>query len=109
MVLVENHTIFSEKKEVAEIFRSYFHGLNIKWCVISLKHSDPTLNAIYRFFFENVSPEDIKKSTREPDISKAFKFLDIPTNIIYQNTDIFSQFFFVNINHCINNSTFQDT
>ena len=109
MVLVENDTIFSEKKEVAEIFRSYFHGLNIKCCGISLKHSDPTLNAIYRFFFENVSPGDIKKSTREPDISKAFKLLDIPTNIIYQNTDIFSQFFFVNINHCINNSTFQDT
>ena len=93
---------------------------------ISKEDSDPILNAIKtfekhpsilkiqelssscRFSFENVSLEDVKKVTRELDISKASQLLDIPTKIIKQNADIFSEFFFVNINHSINNSTFPD-
>ena len=39
---------------------------------------------------------------------KASQPLDIPTKIIRQNADIFSEFFFANINHSINNSTFPD-
>ena len=42
------------------------------------------------------------------DISKASQLLDIPTKIIKQNADIFSEFFFVNINHSISNSTFPE-
>ena len=130
MVLVENNTTFSEENQVAEIFRSYFDGivdgLNIKRCEISKEHIDPILNAIKtfekhpsilkikelnsgcRFSFENVSLEAVKKVTRELDISKASQLLDIPTKIIKQNADIFSEFFFVNINHSINNSTFPE-
>ena len=118
IVLVENDTTFSEGNEVAEIFQSYFDGivdgLNIKRWKISKKHSDPILNAIItfgkhpsilkrkelnsgcRFSFENVSLEDVKKVTRELDISKAMQPLDIPTKTIKQNADIFSQLFFVN-------------
>ena len=130
IVLVENYTTFSEENEVAEIFRSYFDGivdgLNIKRCEISKEDSDPILNAIKtfekhpsilkikqlssgcRFSFENVSLDDVKKVTRELDVSKASQPLDIPTKIIRQNADIFSEFFFANINHSINNSTFPD-
>ena len=128
IVLVENDTNFSEGHKVAKIFRSYFDDgivddLNIKRCEISKEHSDPILNVIrsfekyssilkikelnsgFRFSFENVSLEDV---TRELDISKASQLLDIPTKIIKQNADIFSEFFYVNINHSINNSTFPE-
>ena len=76
-----------------EIFRPYFDKIvddfNIKRCEISKEHSDPILNAIKtfekhpsilkikelnfacRFPFENVSLEDVKKVTRELDISKS--------------------------------------
>ena len=64
------------------------------------------LNSGCGFFLENVSLEDVKKVTRELDISKVSQLLDIPTNIIKQNADIFSEFFFVNISHSIYNSTF---
>ena len=128
IVLVENDTTFSEENEIAEIFRSYFDGivdgLNIKRCEISKDHSDPILNAIKtfekhpsilkikklnsgcRFSFKNVSLEDVKKVTRGLDITKASQLLDIPTKIIKQNADIFYEFFFINFNHSINNSTF---
>ena len=66
------------------------------------------LNSGSRFSFENVSLEDVKKVTRELDFSKAFQLLDIPTKIIKQNADIFCEFFFFNINHSINNSTFPE-
>ena len=64
------------------------------------------LNSGCRFSFENVSLEDIKKVTRELHIKNVSQLLDIPTKIIKQNADIFSEFFLVNINHTINNSTF---
>ena len=122
MLLIENDT--------TEIFWSYFDdivdGLNIKHCEISKEHSNLILNVIKtfekhpsirkikelnsgcRFSFENVSLEDVKKVTRELDITKASQLLDIPTKIIKQNADIFSEFFFVNTNHFINNSSFPE-
>ena len=81
--------------------------LTIKRCEISKEHSDPLLNAIKtfvkhpsifkikelnsscRFSFENASLEDVKKVTRELNISKASLLLDILTKIIKQNADIF--------------------
>ena len=121
---------FSEENEVAEIFRSYFDGivvgLNIEWCEIYKEYSDPILisiktfekhpsilktkelNSGCRFSFENVSLEDVKKVTRQLDILKASQLLDILNKIIKQNGDIFCEFFFVNINHSINNSTFPE-
>ena len=91
---------------------------------ISKEHSDPVLNTIKafekhpnilkikninsgcRFFFKNVSLEDVKKVTRGLDTTKASQLLDIPTKINKQNADIFSGFLFININHSINNSIF---
>ena len=50
------------------------------------------LNSGCRFYFENVSFEDVKKVTRKLDISIASQLLDIPTKIIKQNADIFFEF-----------------
>ena len=115
-----------EVRQVSLIYTAgIMDGLSIKRCKIFKKHSEQMLNAIKtwktsqhswnkrlnsggRFSFENVSLEDVKKVTRELDISKAMQPLDIPTKTIKQNADIFSQLFFVNINHSINNSTFPE-
>ena len=100
-----------KENKVVEIFWSYIDGnadgLNIKCCEFSKEHNDPIVNAIKavekhlsilkmkelnsgcRFSFGNVSLEDVKKVTRELDISKAYQLLDIPTKIIKQNADIF--------------------
>ena len=59
-------------------------------------------------FHLKVSIEDIKKVTGELDISKAAQLLDIPTKIVKENADIFSEFFFVSINQSINNSIFPE-
>ena len=81
-------------------------GLNIKRCEISKEHNDPILNAIKsfekhasilkikelnsgcRFSFENASLEDVKKVTRELDITKASQLLDIPrkTDVLIRKT-----------------------
>ena len=66
------------------------------------------LNSGCRFCFENVSLEDFKEVTLGLDISKASQLLDVPTKIIKKNADIFSEFFFENINQSINNSNFPD-
>ena len=55
------------------------------------------LNSGCIFFFKNVSLEDVKKGTRKLDISKASQLLDIPTKIIKENDDNFSENFFVSI------------
>ena len=73
-----------------------------------LKNILTFLSSVCRFSFENVSLENVKKVTRELDISKTSQLLDIPTKIIKKNAGIFSEFFFDNINHSINNSTFPD-
>ena len=104
------------------IFNLIVDGLNIKRCEISKEHSDPILksiktfekypsipkikelNSCCRFSFETVRLEDVKNVTRDLDITKASQLLDVPTKIIKQNADIFSEFFFVNINHSINHS-----
>ena len=54
------------------------------------------------------SLEDVKKVTSEMGVLKASQLLDISTKIIRQNYEIFSEFFFVNINHSINNNNFPE-
>ena len=54
------------------------------------------------------SLEDVKKVTSEMGVLKASQLLDISMKIIRQNYEIFSEFFFVNINHSINNNNFPE-
>ena len=107
---------FLKKTKLRKSFGLIVDGLNIKRCEISKEHSDLIINEIKTFekhrsilkikklisgscrlSFENVSLEDIKKVTQEVDISRTSQFLDIPSNIIKENVDIFSEFFYVSI------------
>ena len=65
--------------------------------------SIPKINELNSVDF---SLEDVKKVTSEMGVLKASQLLDILTKIIRQNYEIFSEFFFVNINHSINNNNF---
>ena len=67
--------------------------------------SVPKINELNSVDF---SLEDVKKVTSEMGVLKASQLLDISTKIIRQNYEIFSEFFFVNINHSINNNNFPE-
>ena len=67
--------------------------------------SIPKINELNSVDF---SLEDVKKVTSEMGVLKACQLLDILTKIIRQNYEIFSEFFFVNINHSINNNNFPE-
>ena len=67
--------------------------------------SIPKINELNSVDF---SLEDVKKVTSEMGVLKASQLLDISTKIIRQNYEIFSEFFFVNINHSINNNNFPE-
>ena len=67
--------------------------------------SIPKINELNSVDF---SLEDVKKVTSEMGVLKASQLPDISTKIIRQNYEIFSEFFFVNINHSINNNNFPE-
>ena len=67
--------------------------------------SIPKINELNSVDF---SLEDVKKVTSEMGVLKASQLLDISMKIIRQNYEIFSEFFFVNINHSINNNNFPE-
>ena len=50
------------------------------------------------FSFENVEKEEILKETTNLNINKAIQNTDIPTKIIKENSDIFGNFIFSNLN-----------
>ena len=117
ITLVENDSVISEDSELAEVFSKYFENvvknLNIQRPIFSQEHDDPIANAITNFeqhpsilkfkenrnvcspfSFEPVSLDEIIKETLNLDASKTTQKSDIPTKIIKQNQDIFSQFIF---------------
>ena len=66
-------------------------------------------NRIPYFIFPNVSAEEITKEIRKLDPSKASHDNDIPTKIIKENADIFSEFICMSVNHSIDNNIFPST
>ena len=63
-------------------------------------------NSTSRFSFKNVQKEEILKELNNLNISKATQNIDIPTKIIKENSDIFGDFIFSNLNCCINTSSY---
>ena len=61
------------------------------------------------FIFPNVSAEEISKEIRKLDPSKASHDNDIPTKIIKENADIFSEFICMSVNHSIDHNIFPST
>ena len=130
ITLVENDTILTEDKKVAKELNDFFSTIvmnlgisrpndfdplseNIRDKTIQdiVKYRDhPSIVAIRNkcnrtpyFIFPNVSAEEITKEIRKLDPSKASHDNDIPTKIIKENADIFSEFICMSVNHSIDN------
>ena len=63
-------------------------------------------NSKSHFSFKNVQKEEILKELNNLNINKATQNTDIPTKIIKENSDIFGDFIFSNLNCCINTSAY---
>ena len=131
--LIENGEIVKTEKETAEVFNSFFgnivKNLNISqysdFDLIIENVKDPTLKAILRykkhpsvlairtkcnrngiFSFREGSFKEIETEIRLLKLNKAFQCSDIPTKIIKENSDIFSNFICESINNSIKSSIF---
>ena len=63
-------------------------------------------NSKSHFLFKNVQKEEILKEQNKLNINKATQYTDIPTKITKENSDIFEDFIFANLNCCINTSSY---
>ena len=59
-----------------------------------------------KFSFSLVQYDDILKKVRNLDTAKASKQTDIPNKILNHNSEYFAEYFYDNINYCIENSNF---
>ena len=59
-----------------------------------------------KFSFSLVRYNDILKKVRNLDTAKASKQTDIPAKILKHNSEYFAEYFYDNINYCIENSNF---
>ena len=136
ITLVENDTILTEDKKVAKELNDFFSTIVMNLGISRPNDFDPlsenirdrTIQAIvkYRdhpsivairnkcsrtpyFIFPNVSAEEITKEIRKLDPSKTSHDNDIPTKIIKENADIFSEFICMSVNHSIDNNIFPST
>ena len=132
ITLVNNDEIVSDSLAVAELFNKFFANivkeLNLaidEEFLVNADHiRDPVLRAIEKyknhpsvkaisdkydkntFSFKQVSLDEIKKEIKKLDTKKACQDTDIPTKILVENSDIFADFFFQNLNNVIVSSVF---
>ena len=72
----------------------------------------PSVVAIFQnhmdnaFTFKHVSLNEITKEIKRLDVKKACQDTDIATKVSKNNSDIFADFFFLNLNNCIASSVF---
>ena len=59
------------------------------------------------FSFRYVSPDEIKKEIKNLNTKKACQDTDIPTKIVQENSEIFTEFIFQNLNYGIEFSVFR--
>ena len=131
IVLVEDDKVITAETDLAKIFKGYFENiverLHIERpCKVDLDR-EPVANAIKNFSqhpsilkikentnssacfsFRSVSKEDLLYQLKCLDPTKATQKCDIPTNIIKNNYDIFSEFLFENFNNIILISLFPE-
>ena len=108
ITLVENNKVVSGESKLEEIFRKYFGkivqnlGIDGLTNISSDKKSHkkyqnhPSIKVIWEnidtinnFFFDLINPECISKIINNLDSSKATQQVDIPTNIIKDNKNLF--------------------
>ena len=118
--LIENELLLNEDKKISSILNNFFSNvasnLNIPPFKIPSVNPDqfedpvlktnekykyhPSTKAITEknlnktFAFQTISRSDIKKEILRLDNSKAIQVSDIPTKIIKQNVDIFTEYLF---------------
>ena len=63
-------------------------------------------NSKSHFSLKNIQKEEILKEINNLNINKATQNTDIPTKTIKENSDIFGDFIFSNLNYCINTSSY---
>ena len=131
IVLVEDDKVITAETDLAKIFKGHFENiverLHIERpCKVDLDR-EPVANAIKNFSqhpsilkikentnssacfsFRSVSKEDLLYQLKSLDPAKATQKCDIPTNIIKNNYDIFSEFLFENFNNIILISLFPE-
>ena len=128
ITLVDNEKVITNDKEIAKVLNDFFSNI-IKTLNITKKdHTDsvianvrdPTLKTIlkYRkyasilaikrriksdpvFTFNYITKEDVIKEIKNLNASKASQEDDIPTKIIKENSDIFSNFIYQGFNNMI--------
>ena len=133
ITLVEGNKILKNDKETAKVLNNFFSTIiqNLKipqykeQDPISASISDPVMRSIvkYRahpniiaikenfnssttFNFLFVDKEDILKEIKHLNANKATQNTDIPTKLIKENSDIFADFIFENLNDSISHSVF---
>ena len=63
-------------------------------------------NSEFSFSFYQVERDEILKELNKLATDKAIQDTDIPTKLIKENSDIFANFIFENLNNCISDSIF---
>ena len=133
ITLIENDEIIKTEKGTAKVLNAFFSNIVQNLDIqqynvddpICENINDPLLKAIVRyrnhpsivaikkfcnskshFSFKNVQKEEILKELNNLNINKATQNTDVPTKIIKENSDIFGDFIFSNLNCCINTSSY---
>ena len=133
IALVEGTKILKNDEETAKVLNNFFSTIiqNLKipqykeQDPISASISDPVMRAVVkyrvhpciiavkencnsstRFNFSFVDKEDILKEIKNLKANKATQNTDIPTKLIKENSDIFADFIFENLNDSISQSVF---
>ena len=133
IILVENDKIVENDKKSATVLNNFFSniikslgipqykdadpvGQNISDPVLKeiIKYrSHPSIKAIKEqcntnlyFSFSQIRHDEIMKDFNNLDTNKAIQNTNIPTKLIKENSDIFANFIFENLNNCISRSIF---
>ena len=131
--LIENDEIIKTEKGTEKVLNAFFSNIIQNLDIqqynvddpICENINDPLLKAIVRyrnhpsivaikkfcnskshFSFKNVQKEEILKELNNLNINKATLNTDISTKIIKENSDIFGDFIFSNLNCCINTPSY---
>ena len=131
ITLLNGDKVITEEKDVVKKFKDHFEKtvetLKTDRPILCDLSDDPVLisieifshhasvlqikevrNSSDRFSFKFLTIEDICKDTLALDASKATQSNDMPTQIIKNNSDIFSKFFQASLNKTIEASTFPE-
>ena len=133
IILVENDKIVENDKKSATVLNNFFSNIIKSLGIPQYKDaelvgqniSDQVLKAIIKYrshpsikaikeqcntnlysSFSQIGHDEIMKELNNLDTNKAIQNTDIPTKLIKENSDIFANFIFENLNNCISHSIF---